>query len=150
MLRRAVSIFSAAALFVLVYAPQAFAVQEHGDPEGFFVHQLAHIIFAAAMAFMMSVLKRPSVSQVPGWRSIRWAALFFLLWNVDTFFAHTARREMDLAGGYIKNSTILLKDLPSYGYYILSLIEYFFLVPAFVFLTVGLYRLRKYIEEESR
>jgi hypothetical protein len=149
MLKKAFAAVSTIAVAVFVYASPALAVQEHGDPEGFFVHQLAHLTFIAAMAFMIFVLKKPSVSHVKGWHSIRYAALFFLLWNLDAFTAHIARREMDSVGGYIKDSIIYLKDLPAYAYYYLSLAEYFFLVPAFVFLAVGLYRLRKHIETEA-
>jgi hypothetical protein len=149
MLRKALAVTSTIAVTMLAFVPQALAVQEHGDPEGFFVHQLAHLIFIASMVFMMHVLKKPTVSRVKGWRSIRWAALFFLLWNADAFIAHIARREMDQAGGYIQGSVIYLKDLPANTYYYLSLMEYFFLVPAFIFLAMGLFRLRKYLESEA-
>lgn len=135
------------AALILLQATDAFAIQEHGDPEGFYVHQLAHIVFFAAMAFMVVVLRKPTVYRMEGWRSIRRAALCFLLWNVDTFISHEARHEMP--ADYIQGSILYLKDTGAVVYYWLSMIEYFFLVPGFIFLAVGLDQLWKYLQKEG-
>ncbi len=149
MCKKAAAIPLATAAFVLTLAPEALAVQSHGDPEGYFVHQIAHLVFMAAMVFMIAVLKKPVTERVKGWHSVRWAAIFFLLWNIDTFSAHVAERGMGLGTAYKQGSVIYLRDIPAGVYYYGSLAEYFFLVPAFVFLAVGLYRLKKYLREEE-
>lgn len=130
----------------MLRATDALAIQEHGDPEGFYVHQLAHVVFFAAMAFMVVVLRKPTVYRLAGWRSIRRAALFFLLWNVDTFISHEARHEMP--ADYIQGSILYLRDLDAVVYYWTSIVEYFLLVPAFIFLAVGLNQLWKHLQEE--
>ncbi|MBI5190160.1 MAG: hypothetical protein HZA22_05755 [Nitrospirae bacterium] len=136
-----------AALLVMLNASDALAIQDHGDPEGFYVHQLAHIVFFAAMAFMVVVLKKPAVYALEGWRSIRRAAFLFLLWNVNTFISHEARHEMP--ADYIKGSVLYLKDNDAVVYYWTSMAEYFFLVPAFVFLAMGLDQLWKHLRKED-
>ena len=141
---------TALSLVFLFQAQQAFAIQEHGDPEGFFVHQLAHLVFIAAMVFMFVVLRKPAVSRLTGWRYVRYASLFLLLWNVDTFLSHIASYRMEPKEAYINGSVLMLRDFAARFYFFSSLAEYFFLVPGFIFLAIGLNQLFKHIEKEGR
>ena len=137
------------ALLVLLYAPDAYAIQQHPGIEGYFVHQFAHVIFAASMAFVMVVLKRPLTARIAGWRLVRYSALCFLLWNADTFLGHIASRRVEAAEGYIRGSDIYLKDVSSYTYYVTGMTEYVFLVAAFLLLAMGLDRLYKHLKAED-
>jgi hypothetical protein len=138
-----------AVLFVIFTATDAFALQTHTGPEGYFVHQFAHVIFAAAMAFVMVVLKRSLGARIVGWRLVRYSALFFLLWNVDAFIGHLASHRMDYAEGYIEGSALHMRDFLAWAYYLTSISEYFFLVTAFLLLAVGLNRLYRHLKEEG-
>ena len=138
-----------AALLVLSSATDAFAVQQHTGVEGYFVHQFAHVIFAASMAYVMVALKRSAGAHLTGWRLVRLAALFFMLWNVDAFLGHTAGRRVESAEGYIEGVSINLRDLPSYTYYVTGLLENVFLVAAFLLLAVGLDRLYRHLKAEE-
>ena len=138
-----------AALFVLLTATDAFAIQQHVGVEGYFVHQFAHVIFAAAMAFVMVVLRRSLGARILGWRLVRYSALFFLLWNADAFIGHAASHSMDSVGGYIEGSSLHMRDSLAWTYYLASISEYFFLVTAFLLLAVGLNRLYRHLREED-
>ena len=139
----------AVTVLFLMQASNVFAVQEHVDPEGYYVHQYAHVVFIAAMVFMMIVLKTAAADRHTGWWSIRWASVFFLLWNLDALFSHMASYRMEPAGEYIKGSVLVLKDFNAKFFCYSSLIEYFFLVPAFVLLAVGVNQLLRHLEKES-
>ncbi len=137
------------ALLVLMSATNAYAIQQHPGVEGYFVHQLAHIIFGASMAYVMVALRRSTRARLIGWRLVRYAALFFMLWNVDTFLGHAAGRKIESAGGYIKGQMIFLKDPTAYVYYVTGMFENFFLVAAFVLLAIGLNRLYAHLKAEE-
>ena len=136
-------------LIFLSAAGNAFAIQQHIGLEGFYVHQIGHLFFLAAMVYIYIVLKRPAASKLEGWRYIRYAAVFFILWNIDAFISHLLEglsREVD---GAITSTAVYLISFKVYIYYITRLIEYFFLVPAFVLMATGIYKIRKQLERES-
>ncbi len=75
------------ALLLLGAAP-AMAVQVHGPPEGYYVHQMAHLFFTVALLFMLSILQARPVGTGKAWHYFKLSLLFFLLWNIWTFTAH--------------------------------------------------------------
>jgi hypothetical protein len=60
----------------------------HAEPEGLIVHQIAHGFFVVSMGILIFWLRRRGLTREPGWRSIQYAALFFLLWNIDAVVVH--------------------------------------------------------------
>ena len=138
-----------AALLVLSSATDALAIQQHPGVEGYFVHQFSHVIFAAAMGYVMIALKRSPAVRHAGWRLVRYAAFFFMLWNADAFLSHAAGSKVERAGGYIEGAAIQLKDIPSNVYYVTGLLENIFLVAAFLLLAVGLNRLYMHLKSEK-
>lgn len=127
----------------------AYAVQEHTVGEGYVVHQTAHIIFFLAMLYMIAVLRKPLTGRLSGWRYIRVAALFFLLWNLDTFLGHLAEGLLGPRASYMRGSSISLLDFRAAVYYYTRLIENFLLVSAFVFMAAGLRQLKKQLERQN-
>ncbi len=75
-------------LLVLLGAAPAMAVQTHGPPEGYYVHQMAHLFFAGALAFLLYLLQVRPVGTGRAWSYFRLSLFFFLLWNIWTFAAH--------------------------------------------------------------
>ncbi len=75
-------------LGVLIFAGIAHATQQHGEPTGLVVHQIAHLMFVLAMIVLMVVLKRTVGTEVAGWRYLYWAAFFFLVWNFLAWGVH--------------------------------------------------------------
>ena len=75
-------------LTVLVMPETAGAVQVHGTPEGLYVHQMAHVFFAAALIFLLLLLHFRPIGHGTALRYLKYSLLFFLLWNIDTFTVH--------------------------------------------------------------
>jgi hypothetical protein len=127
----------------------AFAIQAHEGFEGFYVHQIGHVFFMSAMAYIYIVLRRPAASNLEGWRFIRYAAVLFFLWNTDTLISHfldTFTRQVKEA---VSPTEIAFSSVQASLFYLTRVIEYFLLVPAFVMMCVGVYKIRKQLERES-
>ena len=77
------------ALAVLFFWPvPAMAVQVHGAPEGLYVHQMAHIFFAASLVFFLLLMRFRPIGYGKPWRWFKISLLLFLAWNIDTFMVH--------------------------------------------------------------
>jgi hypothetical protein len=76
------------ASIVLALSGNAVAVQVHGPPEGLYVHQMAHMAFAAAMVFLFYMLYKHPLGTCEGWKYLKLSIFFFLLWNIDTLLVH--------------------------------------------------------------
>jgi hypothetical protein len=73
---------------VLLASGPAIATQGHAGIEGVWVHQFAHLFFLFSMLLLIYWLRQAGLVKVPGWRYIQYAALFFILWNMDTMLVH--------------------------------------------------------------
>lgn len=73
---------------VLLGATPAMAVQVHGPPEGYYVHQMAHLFFTAALVFMLFFLHTRPIGRGKAWHYFKLSLFFFLFWNLWTFSAH--------------------------------------------------------------
>jgi len=136
-------------LFILFNAGDAFAIQEHQGAEGFYVHQIGHLFFIAAMLYIYVVLKKPAASMLEGWKYIRFAAIFFIIWNTDALVSHLLEGLSQEVQDSISSKAVMLSSLKTTVYYLTRLIEYFLLVPAFVLMAIGAYKIRKQLEKES-
>lgn len=83
------------ALVVMVPGTAA-ATQVHVPSEGLYVHQIAHLFFALAMALLLYWLRQRQLVKEHGWRLIQLAAFFFIIWNVDAFLVHILDDRSDL------------------------------------------------------
>jgi len=126
----------------------ALAVQEHGAPEGIYSHQGAHLFFIASMVLLVYWLRQRRLVREAGWRYIQYAALFFILWNIDAFTVHFLDEQSGLidtamaAPGKIKIEAEENLTALAWFYYIAKL-DHLLCVPAMVFLYAGLRRLLK-------
>jgi hypothetical protein len=140
-----------AAVFAILMADagSAWATQPHTGPEGYYAHQFAHLLFICSMVYLIVLLGKPALRRLSGWQYIRLASFFFLLWNVDAFISHIMEWLMVPREKYIRGSWMLVEDLKSEVYYVTRLIEYFFLVPAFLCMALGVRRLKGQLEREK-
>lgn len=134
-------------LLILLNAGNAFAIQEHQGAEGFYVHQIGHVFFIAAMVYIYIVLKKPSASMLEGWKYIRFAAVFFILWNTDALVSHLLEGLSKEVQDSISPTAVTLGSLKATIYYLSRLVEYFLLVPAFVMMAIGTNKIRKQLEK---
>jgi len=101
------------------------------------------------MVYIYIVLKKPTASKLEGWRYIRFAAIFFILWNTDAFVSHLLEGLSKEVQESISSTAVTIDSLKTSVYYLTRLVEYFLLVPAFVMMAIGTYRIRKQLEKES-
>jgi len=136
------------ACFVVCLAPdKAWALQIHSAPEGLYVHQLAHILFAFSMAVLAYWLEINRFVEERGWRLIQISCLLFLLWNLVAFTGHYV--EVRIPSNLIEgragswNQKILIEgDSFTLVYYFLKL-DHLVCVPAILCLFFGIRHLYK-------
>jgi len=142
-------------LAVLFYSEQAMATQKHGGIEGVIVHQMAHIVFAGAMALLIYWLRQHELVVNQGWRRIQYAAVFFLLWNINAFIVHFLEEQVDILDmAQIELWQLRLQAQPGFEwsawlYYVVKL-DHLLCVPAMICLYSGLKRLLEAPASESR
>jgi hypothetical protein len=127
---------------LILFSPQpSLAFITHGHPEGLYVHQIAHLLFAGAMIFMIYLMKREGLLKFRGFRMLAWASLLFIWWNLDAFVGHTA--EVFLSPQAFRGEAadfsqrLLMADFTAWVYYITKM-DHLILVPAFYLLYRGL------------
>ncbi len=78
-----------AALVLLAAFPgTAGAFQEHGAHEGIYVHQLGHVCFGAAMAWLCLMIRGSSFWKKRCWKLVAAGSALLALWNAVTFTGH--------------------------------------------------------------
>ena len=138
---------------VLVSEP-ALATQVHNAPEGLYAHQLAHIFFIISMGVLIYWLRERKLVQVVGWRYIQYAALFFILWNVDAFGVHMLEEQIavidvrridpwKLSITAANHSDVLI------WFYYAAKLDHLLCVPALLLLYFGLRRLLKDTDDKA-
>ena len=143
-----------AVLLILLLAEPALATQAHSAPEGLYVHQLAHLFFVFSMGILIYWLRARQLVKMVGWRYIQYAALFFILWNLDAFGVHLLEEQMAvievqrLDEWRISISTANHSGAFIWLYYAAKL-DHLLCVPALLLLYCGLRRLLKDTEEKA-
>ena len=142
------------AFLMLLLAEPAFATQAHGAPEGLYAHQMAHFFFIVSMGILIYWLRERKLVKIVGWRYIQYAALFFILWNLDAFFVHFLEEQIDLIdvrrldGWLISINAANHSEAVIWLYYAAKL-DHLLCVPALLFLYFGLRRLLKDTDKKT-
>lgn len=141
MKHRLALIWSAIPGLILTFPRPSLALISHGHPEGLYVHQIGHLLFAGAMLFLIYMIKREGLQSVPGFRAIIWAGYFFIWWNLDAFVGHMAEvliSEQAFLGQPTDIARRLrMTDFTAWVYY-LTKMDHLILVPAFYLFYRGL------------
>lgn len=133
-------------LFLLLDVAPAFATQTHGEPEGLYAHQLAHIFFIVSMWTFDFWLRQRDLVKEQGWRYIQIAAVLFVLWNLNAMAVHFLDEQVDiLRTGIVDMWKIQIDYAEGYRslailYYLLKL-DHLLCVPAMFYLYLGLKRI---------
>jgi hypothetical protein len=133
---------------MLLIAEPAFATQAHNAPEGLYAHQLAHIFFIVSMGVLIYWLRERKLVQAVGWRYIQYAALFFILWNLDAFCVHLLEEQIAVIDVRRIDSWKLSITAANHSnaliwLYYAAKLDHLLCVPALLFLYFGLRRLLK-------
>lgn len=136
-------------LFFLLSLPlPVWATQQHGDPEGLYIHQMAHIFFVFSMGLLIYWLRKRRLVKEKGWRYIQYAAVFFIAWNADAFLIHWMDEQTQLIQTLrIGLTKIHLSSPQGFGWlvpvYYVAKLDHLLCGPALLFLFMGLRRLLK-------
>jgi len=125
----------------LAFSRSALAIQTHGEPEGLYAHQIAHVAFLVAMAYIWF---RTSGRQGSGWRLIRLSFVFFALWNINTFIVHGLQASLspEQFEGQIGAlpSHFIPRSIPDI-FFFFGKMDHLLCVPAALLLALGLKKL---------
>ena len=141
-------------LAIALVSEPALATQAHSAPEGLYAHQLAHIFFIVSMGVLIYWLRERKLVQAVGWRYIQYAALFFILWNLDAFSVHLLEEQIAVIDVRRIDSWKLSitaanhSDTLIWLYYAAKL-DHLLCVPAVFFLYFGLRRLLKETHDKT-
>lgn len=129
-------------LIVAVFLPgEALALQVHGEPEGVYVHQMAHLHYIFALGYFFWDIRRTSFTG-RGWRYLQLFCILMTCWNIIAFLGHLAESYLDpqslLQGDcYLQVRLLSPFTLNKYLYFITKL-DHLIYVPALFFLFIGL------------
>lgn len=128
-------------VFLLACPCPSLALISHGHPEGLYVHQIGHLLFAGAMVFLIYLLLREGLQRMRGFRTLMWAALLYMGWNLVAFVGHTAEvflsEEAFLGAPADFARRLRLTGLSAWVYYFAKM-DHLILVPAFYLFYRGL------------
>lgn len=139
---------------IFMIAEPAFATQAHSAPEGLYTHQLAHIFFIISMGVLIYWLRSRQLVQSAAWRYIQYAALFFILWNLDAFTVHLLEEQLAVID--IQRINLWQINITANNHskalvwlYYFAKLDHLLCVPALLFLYFGLRRLMKKAETST-
>jgi hypothetical protein len=135
-----------------LFPDEARATQVHAEPEGLIGHQIAHFFFALSMGTLIYWLRERSLNREPGWRYVQYAALLFILWNLNAITVHYLDERDDLfgeidAGTWHARINALTHSDPLIVLYYFIKLDHLLCVPAIVFLYLGLRQLLKQAQQ---
>lgn len=140
-MKPAASVFFLAVIWGL--PSPAFAIQLHMGNEGIIVHQMGHLFFLFSMVGLIFTINSKHLTHQKGWRLIQYAALLFILWNLNTLAAHFLDNQIAV----VRIETLSLSQMTIVtrpdsqllaGIYYFLKLDHLWCVPAMVFLFTGL------------
>ena len=141
-----------AALALAVLPRPALAAWFQWGTEGSYVHQTAHLLFAGAMCFFLYEIHRGKLQKVRGFRYLRWACWFLVMWNLDAIVGHTLEWGLinPVIVGQRLDKWLLMEDAYTWCYYITRYMHYLLLAPAFYLFYRGMKDFALGVESEPR
>ena len=137
----AVSACITALLLLVVLPVPAYAIQIHGAPEGLYVHQIGHILFAVAMVGFAIRIRKSRLGREKSWQYMSIGALLFALWNGWAFLGHIFDVLMpleDFLTGSTGQQTLLAVHSPVNLLYYVFKMDHLLCIPALVFVYLAL------------
>jgi hypothetical protein len=128
-------------IMALLFPGEAQALQVHGEPEGVYVHQMAHLHYIFALGYFFWDIRRTSFTG-RGWRYLQLFCILMTCWNAIAFVGHIAGLYLDpqallQSDCYLQTQLLSPLTLNKYLYFITKL-DHLIYVPALFFLFIGL------------
>lgn len=141
-------------LLLLVQTENAWALQSHGAPEGIYVHQMAHILFMGALAYLYWHTRHSPVLVSKGWKYLRLFCILLFSWNLLAFTGHEAFSHLSPTDFIDKNNwneQIAAPITFTKALYFITKMDHFLNVPALLALVISLRTFYlEALEEESK
>jgi hypothetical protein len=118
-----------------IFPRPALAIQPHGPPEGFYLHQIAHLVFIGALIFFIYKLAK-QVKEHRSFRLLAWACGFLVLWNLDCLLGHTSAlpiSSLDFINEGQLNQRLVMSSPSHWIYYVASLDNVILLPASYIF-----------------
>lgn len=128
-------------LLLVVGCENAWALQSHGEPEGIYVHQIAHILFMGSLMYLYWHTRRTPALASRGWKYLQIFCIVFAAWNILALVGHESFAYLTPSDFVNKNSLeehiagpiTFVKVL-----YFLTKMDHLLYVPALLALVVSL------------
>lgn len=136
-----VIVILAALVLLIGNAEHAFALQTHGPPEGIYVHQMAHVLFSAALIYLYWHTRKTQETSGKGWRYFQVFCIFLILWNILAFTGHEIYEHLSDADFIDRNSwgaQLVAPFTTKKVLYYITKMDHFLIVPALMALVVSL------------
>ncbi len=133
-----------AILFITIMPETAHALQTHGAPEGLYVHQIGHVLFAIAMIGFALRIRQSRLNEEKAWRMMSVGALLFALWNGWALAGHfltlyVAPQDF-IRDSHGMKSALILQEPMNVLYYILKM-DHLICLPALILIYLALKRM---------
>lgn len=120
---------------------EALALQVHGEPEGLYVHQMAHLHYFLALGYFFWDIRRTAFTG-RGWRYLQLYCVLMAAWNVLAFVGHIVGvylhpEELVQTNGYLSTYLLGPLDLHKLTFYATKL-DHLLCMPALFFLFIGM------------
>lgn len=118
-----------------IFPRRALAIQPHGPPEGFYLHQIAHLVFIGALIFFIYKLAK-EVQEHRSFRLLAWACGFLVLWNLDCLVGHMSAlpiSNLDFINEGHFNQRLVMSGGSHWIYYVASLDNVILLPASYIF-----------------
>ena len=130
-----------ALLLLLGQTENAWALQSHGAREGLYVHQMAHLLFMGALAYLYWHTRYSPVLISKGWKYLQLFCVLLLCWNLLAFAGHQAFEHLT-ASDFINKNNWTEQIAPPLSFvkvlYAITKMDHFLNVPALLALTISL------------
>lgn len=119
----------------------ALALQVHGEPEGLYVHQMAHLFYVLALGYFFWDIRRSAFTG-RGWRYLQLFCVLMAAWNLLAFGGHAAGVYLEPEALHQTDcylQTRLAGPLTAHTFfYFIAKLDHLICVPALAFLFVGI------------
>lgn len=119
----------------------AWALQSHVAPEGIYVHQMAHLLFMASLAYLYWHTRRTQERESRGWKYLQVFCFLMASWNILAFTGHGAFEHLISADFIDKNTWNEQLAAPITfvkALYYVTKMDHFLMVPALFALVLSL------------
>ncbi len=140
-------------LIIAIFLPRdALALQVHGEPEGLYVHQMAHLFYILALVYFFWDIRRTAFTG-RGWHYLQLFCVLMIFWNLLAFGGHAAGvfiypEELSQTDCYLQVRLLGPFTVHKYLYYFARL-DHLICVPGLFFLFLGIRSFYKSVTKTS-